>query len=113
MDNKQLQQFEQRLLDEQAQLLGVADLLHSEEAAAPVQLDQTAVGRLSRIDAMQQQSMALASQERQGLRLSRIKSALERMEDDEFGECLECLKNIPIARLDIDPSIEYCVNCAK
>ncbi len=112
MDSQQQAQFEQRLLDEQAQLLGVADLLHSDEAA-PVELDQTAVGRLSSMDAMQQQAMALASQERQGQRLARIKAALERIDDGEFGECLDCLKEIPTARLDIDPSIEYCVNCAK
>ncbi len=111
MDAAQLNYFEQRLLNEQAELLGVATLV--EESAETVELDQTAVGRLSRMDAMQQQAMALASQERQGERLNRIKSALERIEDNEFGECLECLQAIPIARMEIDPSIECCVNCAN
>ncbi len=111
MDVEQLKYFEQRLLNEQAELLGVATLM--EESAETVTLDQTSVGRVSRMDAMQQQAMALASQERQGHRLQRIKSALERIDDNEYGECLECLHAIPVARLEIDPSIECCVNCAE
>lgn len=111
MKPKQIHYFEHRLLDEQAELLGVATLVA--ESAEAVTLDQTAVGRLSRIDAMQQQAMALASQNRQGDRLGRIKSALERIEDGEYGECLNCLTEIPMARLEIDPSIECCVSCSE
>jgi len=111
MTPEQIQYFEQRLLDEQAESLGVASLV--DDSAETVALDQTSVGRLSRMDAMQQQAMALASQDRQGERLLRIKTALERVEDGEYGECLECLQEIPVARLEIDPSIEYCVKCAE
>lgn len=111
MDVEKLNYFEQRLLNEQAELMGVATLV--EELAETVTLDQTSVGRVSRVDAMQQQAMALASQERQEYRLQRIKFALERIDDNEYGECLECLQDIPIARLEIDPSVECCVTCVE
>jgi len=111
MNANQLKILEQRLLDQQAELLGIADLI--ECSADSVELDQTAVGRVSRVDAMQQQSMALASQERQTHQLLRIKAALERIEDGEFGDCLQCFNPIPLARLEIDPSIDLCVDCAN
>jgi DnaK suppressor protein len=54
---------------------------------APVELDQTSVGRLSRIDAIQVQAMALATEERRKAELARVKAALERIDGDEFGYC--------------------------
>jgi DnaK suppressor protein len=111
LSEEQLRHFEHCLLNEQAEMLGVAGLV--EDSAETVNLDQTAIGRLSRMDAMQQQAMAVASQQRQSERLLMIKSALERIDDGEYGECLECLISIPIGRLEIDPSAEYCINCAN
>ena len=110
LDAKQLMVFAERLLDLQAELMGVADLV--KESASAVTLDQSSVGRLSRMDAMQQQAMALAGQERQGDLLQRIKAALIRIDEGEYCECIECLSPIPIARLEIDPAVECCVNCA-
>lgn len=110
MDAKQLTIFTEQLLRQQLELLGVSDLV--DESAGTVELDQSSVGRLSRMDAMQQQAMAVAGQERQQEMLARIKSALIRIDDGEYGECIECLQEIPLARLEIDPSIEYCVSCA-
>ncbi len=110
LDAKQLMMFAERLLDQQAELMGVADLV--KESASAVTLDQSSVGRLSRMDAMQQQAMALVGQARQGDLLQRIKAALIRIDEGEYGECIECLSPIPIARLEIDPAVECCVNCA-
>ena len=111
MNDQQIKIFVERLLNEQAELLGIADLV--DESANTVKLDQSSIGRLSRMDAMQQQAMAMASQDRQRFRLNRIKTTLHRIDDGEFGECVECLEIIPVARLEIDPSIEHCVNCAS
>ena len=63
------------------QLTGlVAELEHtlraSAESAAPVVLDQSSVGRLSRMDAMQQQAMAKATRHKAQLRLTQCKAAL-------------------------------------
>lgn len=84
----------------------------SRSARDTVELDQQSVGRLSRMDAMQQQAMASA-QERQRMReLQRIEMAERRIKDDEYGYCSECGDQIPDGRLAIDPMAEKCVACA-
>ena len=111
MNSQQLCQFEQQLLELQEELLGVAEV--TRQTSATVELDQTRLGRLSRVDAMQQQAMSQATDVRRDQHLILIKRALERLDDGEYGECLECLENIPVARLEIDPATECCVNCAE
>ena len=83
------------------------------EGRAPVQLDQQSVGRLSRMDAMQMQQMALATERQRNARISRIRNALDRMERGEFGSCIACGNDIPEARLEADPSVNLCVACAS
>ncbi len=83
----------------------------SKQSHAPVSLDQQSVGRLSRMDAMQQQSMDLAKEERRAQRLAILTAALRRMDDGEFGYCLRCGENIPPARLGVDPAVTLCVDC--
>ena len=79
---------------------------------APVELDQQSVGRLSRMDAIQVQAMALATESRRQDRLKIIQAALQRLEDGEYGYCLGCDKDIPAKRLAIDPAVTRCVHCA-
>ncbi|MEN0000290.1 MAG: TraR/DksA C4-type zinc finger protein [Pseudomonadota bacterium] len=83
------------------------------EANAPVELDQVSVGRLSRMDAMQQQAMAQASTRARQRDLVRIELAERRLRDGEYGYCEECGEAIAEKRLDIDPMAERCVACAK
>ena len=78
---------------------------------APVELDQTSVGRLSRMDALQVQAMAQAGRKRRSIELKRIDAALKRIEAGEFGACVRCGDDIPPARLEIDPAILVCMNC--
>ena len=80
---------------------------------APVELDQTSVGRLSRIDAMQVQAMALATEERRKAELVRVRAALERLDSDEFGYCDVCGDEIASARLEHNPAVTTCIDCAK
>ncbi len=80
---------------------------------APVKLDQDSVGRLSRIDAIQVQAMALAAQSRRVAERIRIDAALKRIEEGEFGYCSLCGEMIPDARLEHDPSVSRCVPCAS
>lgn len=79
---------------------------------APVELDQQSVGRLSRIDAMQQQQMALAAGRKRETHIVRIRNALDRMDKAEFGICVECGEDIPEKRLEADPAVHLCVACA-
>ena len=83
----------------------------SREGRAPVELDQQSVGRLSRMDAMQQQSMDLAREERRRQRLAVLAAALRRLDADEYGYCLVCGEDILPERLDIDPAVTLCVAC--
>ena len=78
----------------------------------PVKLDQDSVGRLSRIDAMQVQAMALAAERRRAAERSRIDAALKRLEEGEFGYCVTCGDGISAGRLNHDPSVSQCLPCA-
>ncbi|HEY9090813.1 TraR/DksA family transcriptional regulator [Parasphingorhabdus sp.] len=78
-----------------------------------VELDQQSVGRLSRMDALQQQEMAQAEARRRTSDLARIDIALKRIAEDEYGWCAECGEPIAYKRLEIDPAAALCVNCAR
>ncbi|MAW87335.1 MAG: molecular chaperone DnaK [Phyllobacteriaceae bacterium] len=82
------------------------------EARRPVELDQQSVGRLSRMDAMQQQAMAQAAERSRQRELTRIELAERRLREGEYGWCAECGEEIPDGRLAIDPMAEKCVHCA-
>lgn len=81
-------------------------------AASVVELDQSRVGRLSRMDALQAQSMSQASQRRRVQQLRDIAAALNRIEAGTFGVCLDCDEPINPKRLSFDPSVRYCLGCA-
>ena len=83
-----------------------------EEARSPVTLDQESVGRLSRIDAMQLQAMALASQRRRLQLKSQIEAALRRLNENEFGYCIKCGEEITELRLRNSPATPFCIDCA-
>ncbi|MGK7295131.1 MAG: TraR/DksA family transcriptional regulator [Candidatus Wenzhouxiangella sp. M2_3B_020] len=85
----------------------------SRDSQAPVELDQTRQGRLSRMDAMQGQAMARATEERRRHEVARLKAALERIDRGEYGECRECGEPIVEKRLQSDPAATLCVDCAS
>jgi DnaK suppressor protein len=97
------------LEQEQAELSDISAAAADERR--PVELDQQSVGRLSRMDAMQVQAMAQATESRRQVRAQRIKAALARLEAGEYGYCVECGYDIPAARLAIDPTTPRCVDC--
>lgn len=77
-----------------------------------VVLDQQSVGRLSRMDALQQQAMAKATEQRRTHEIMRVQSALARIAEGEFGYCTDCGEPIAKARLEYDPSLPWCLECA-
>ncbi|MFT4560519.1 MAG: DnaK suppressor protein [Gammaproteobacteria bacterium] len=78
-----------------------------------MELDQSRVGRLSRMDAMQGQAMSLEVKRRRKVQLQRIEVALQRVERDEYGDCVRCGEVVESKRLEFDPSILLCINCAN
>ncbi len=83
------------------------------ESAAPVELDQQVQGRLSRMDALQGQAMAQATNERRRIEIAQIDAALGRMDADEFGYCMGCGDEIAPKRLELNPAISRCLECAS
>jgi len=93
------------------------ELLHLTESGAgarrPVELDQTRVGRLSRMDALQSQAMSIETDRRRQVELRRIDVALARIEEGEFGYCVQCGEPIARKRLELDPTTPNCIDCAS
>jgi len=83
----------------------------TDEALKTVELDQTAVGRLSRMDSLQNQSMAKGLREREMVRLALIQAALKRFDRGSYGVCRECEGPIVFERLSIFPESETCGRC--
>jgi len=83
------------------------------EAEQTVELDQTSVGRLSRMDAMQGQAMSKESGRRREVSLQKIAAALRRMESGDYGYCLTCEEDIALQRLEFDPTVTLCIDCAR
>ena len=100
------QRLEQRLHDVRA----------SSQASAqdrqPVALDQASVGRLSRMDAMQVQAMAVASEHMRSAEIRKIEAAIARLDAGEYGYCVTCGEEIAARRLLADPTVPTCIQCA-
>lgn len=103
--------FRKRLLRQRQELLDLEDA--GNEATKPVELDQTRVGRLSRMDALQGQAMSLELKRRRQIGLQRIAAALGRMEEGEYGDCVRCGEAIAVKRLELDPATPLCITCAS
>ncbi|MDH3353971.1 MAG: TraR/DksA family transcriptional regulator [Chromatiales bacterium] len=108
---KNRQYFRKILLENREQLMNITQT--TANAASTVELDQSRMGRLSRMDALQAQSMSQESQRRDKLELVAIERALQRIDRDEFGECLECGEPIAEKRLELNPTSTLCIRCAN
>ena len=101
--------FRERLLALETEIQ--SDLAANKDASGVVELD-TAIGRLSRMDAMQNQQMALELRRRQEQQLQRITNALKRIAQNRYGLCGRCKQPIAEERLGIVPDVVLCVRCA-
>ncbi|NNG04407.1 MAG: TraR/DksA family transcriptional regulator, partial [Inquilinus sp.] len=100
------------------QLLRQRDELRREgkmaaESRRPVELDQTRVGRLTRMDALQGQAMSIEAERRRQVEMRRIEAALVRIDDGEYGDCVRCGESIEEGRLKADPATPLCLACAR
>lgn len=109
MEQNQLDIFRNTLigLRKEIELLNI----DSKEATDTVTLDQSMVGRLSRMDAMQAQQMAQETARRRQLQLQKIDNALRRLEAGDYGYCFKCGEEIDAARLNFDPACTRCIEC--
>jgi DnaK suppressor protein len=89
------------------------ELVDSRKVNRPPELDPSRVGRLSRMDAMQQQAMSQAAARLAAMEEQRIRTALDRMASGDYGYCMNCDEEIAEGRLRVDPSILTCIACAR
>jgi len=101
----------EKLLSLRTELEGIAAT--GDASAEVVELDQSKVGRLSRMDAMQAQAMAQAAAQRRKQMLRQITAALGRIDRGEYGDCQSCDEPINEKRLDFDPTAMLCIDCAS
>ena len=112
MKNKsEIASIKRQLESQRSELLRRAEI--TEDDRKPVELDQSQVGRLSRMDAMQVQEMALEQERRREIEIQRINAALMRISEGEYGFCSKCGGGISPKRLEFDPSTPMCVDCAS
>ncbi len=111
MNGELLAEFRARL-EAGLQALDEDDAL-GQEGQKTVTLDQQSVGRLSRMDALQGQAMARATQARRQAQRQRIAAAFARIEEGEYGYCVECGEEIAPARLELDPTVPTGIACAR
>jgi DnaK suppressor protein len=109
-DKDEMSVIKARLLQMQQELQGLK--ASGDEASRVVELDQTAVGRLSRMDAMQGQAMSQEAGRRRQLQLQKIASALRRIDNGDYGFCLSCDEPVAAERLALDPAASLCIGCA-
>ena len=110
-DKDEIAVIKARLLRMQQQLQGLQETVDA--ASRVVKLDQTSVGRLSRMDAMQGQAMSQEAGRRRQLQLQGISAALRRIETGDYGYCLRCDEPVAPGRLAHDPAASLCIDCAN
>ena len=83
-----------------------------EELSQPISPDN-AIGRVSRMDAINNKGVMDAALAKAKERLTGLKYNLEKLDTKDFGVCPLCKKKIPIERILLAPSSSFCVNCAR
>ncbi len=90
----------------------INEKLGSSDADTEPIAPDVAIGRLSRLDSMQMQQMALSAKRRQQTELQNLQNALDRIAKKTYGNCALCRKEIAEARLEAQPDAFLCINCA-
>lgn len=111
LSEKQIQTFRTALIKNRDILKTAIE--GENESSKTVELDQSKVGRLSRMDALQAQAMTKETKARHEEGLRNITAALSRIESGDYGYCFKCDELISIARLEVDPSVSLCISCAS
>ena len=105
-----MERWQQQLLELKQELEALDG--DAADGRAPVELDQSRVGRLSRMDALQGQAMNNAIAARRRKKLLAIEAALIRLQEEEFGYCVKCGDEIALKRLELDPTVATCAKCS-
>lgn len=110
MNGERREYFRQKLLALRAEL--AAFKVATRESSKPVDLNQP-IGRLTRIDAIQQQKLTQANRRRNEIRLQQTEAALGRLRSDHYGFCNMCEEDIDEPRLEARPETPLCLDCQE
>lgn len=110
-DDMDFKKFKTLLLQKRGELQEIEATGNA--AAETVELDQTRMGRLSRMDALQGQAMSVEAKRRREVNVNNIDAALRRIEEGGYGFCLSCDEPISVGRLEVDPAATLCIGCAE
>ncbi|MFQ5622358.1 MAG: TraR/DksA family transcriptional regulator [Paracoccaceae bacterium] len=111
MDRTENERFRDLIGARLAELAALSEV--SEDSRGTVTLDQQSVGRLSRMDALQQQAMASATEARRERERQSLRAALQRLDAGEFGYCETCGEDIARKRLQLNPAATRCIDCVS
>lgn len=87
------------------------DITQLEEQVKPIS-PENSIGRLSRLDAINNKSVAENSLAKSNEKLQKLLKSLSKIDDDNFGICVRCNNPIPLGRIMLMPQATKCVNCA-
>jgi len=82
------------------------------ELAKPI-APENAIGRISRMDAINNRAVTEAALNKSKEKLNNLKVALTKVDDSDFGLCIRCKQPIPTGRILLMPQAVRCVNCAR
>lgn len=82
------------------------------EITKPVAPDDS-IGRISRMDAINNKSTAEFSERQAKNKLNDLRTQLNRLDTNDFGKCQNCKEPIPLERIIFMPESLFCVNCKK
>ena len=105
---EQLEELGRDLTEEKSRLEEVLEI--SKDGAKPVDVNEP-IGRLSRMDAIQQQQMTKANRSAYERKLRQIEAALEKLDKDEYGDCRSCEEPVGYSRLKARPETPFCLEC--
>lgn len=111
MENRKYIELEEMILKE---LSALEDSLDSiKNTSKVVELDQQLIGRLSRMDSIQDKEMTKANIVRSIQKKSQLIEALKRLKEKDFGFCIDCGEEIDIRRIRINPAVRKCFSCMQ
>ena len=110
MNKDQKQEIKKRILEELKKTEGA--ILDYKESTKPIS-PENAIGRVSRMDAINNKSVVEAALRKAEEKLNKLKLVLNKVEDADFGICIRCGGEIPIGRVLLMPQSRNCVRCAQ
>lgn len=110
MDNITDDEIRERILKEIAKTeKAIGEYKEMTKPVAP----ENAIGRISRMDAINNKSVTEAAQRQAESKLEKLKFVLDKVGNEDFGMCKKCGKPIPVGRIVLVPQSMYCVQCAQ